>query len=169
MKTFEEKFTAWVDGKLDGQELAGFEKELEKQPGAQADKQEAHRLGELLRNTPAPPLTNPDFFNHQLFERIAAETPRSPAPKKRSAFPPPLWQLISAGCVLLIAAGLLFKLVIPVGPPTVPSGSPYFAQIVETWPAGTNVSVSTVYRPEDNLTVVWLEGLEFIPGSQQIQ
>ncbi len=168
MKTFEERFTAWVDGKLDGRELAEFETELQSHPGAQGNKQEARRLGEFLRAYPAPPLSNPDFFNHQLFQRIAAETPRPPRPKAKPAFPSPLWRLISAGCFLLIAAGLLFKVLIPVGTPKDPA-SPYFAQVVEAWPATANVSATTVYRPEDNLTVVWLEGLEFIPASQQIQ
>ena len=37
MKTFEEKFTAWVDGKLSGRELADFENEI----AAMADAQSA--------------------------------------------------------------------------------------------------------------------------------
>ena len=36
MKPFEEKFTAWVDGRLSGAELAGFERELEAHPEAPA-------------------------------------------------------------------------------------------------------------------------------------
>ena len=41
MKTFEEKFTAWVDGQLTGPELAAFERELESHPEALAEKEAA--------------------------------------------------------------------------------------------------------------------------------
>ena len=45
MKTFEEKFTAWVDGRLTGAELAAFERELESHPEALAEKEAALDLG----------------------------------------------------------------------------------------------------------------------------
>ena len=38
MKPFEEQFTAWVDGKLTGAELAEFEKQLAEHPEAAAEK-----------------------------------------------------------------------------------------------------------------------------------
>ena len=49
MKTFEERFTAWVDGQLTGEALAAFEKELAAHPEATADRDAALKIGELLR------------------------------------------------------------------------------------------------------------------------
>ena len=34
MQTFEERYTAWIDGKLTGAELAAFERELADRPAA---------------------------------------------------------------------------------------------------------------------------------------
>ena len=45
MKPFEEQFTAWVDDKLTGAELAEFEKQLAEHPEALAEKEEVRRLG----------------------------------------------------------------------------------------------------------------------------
>ena len=80
MKTFEERFTAWVDGQLTGPDLAECEKELATHPEAAAERAEAQKLGDLLRAQHAPKLGNADFFNHQLMQRIAAETPRAAEP-----------------------------------------------------------------------------------------
>ena len=77
MKTFEERYTAWVDGQLSGDALAAFEKELAAHPEAAEDRAAAQKLGDLLRNhATAPALSNADFFNLQLQQRIEAETPR---------------------------------------------------------------------------------------------
>ena len=77
MKTFEERYTAWIDGQLEGAALSAFELELARRAAegeAEADRAEAARLRGLLQTYfQAPPLTNPDFFNHQLRERIEME------------------------------------------------------------------------------------------------
>src|ERR1700757_3656240 len=74
MKTFEEKWTAWLDDQLSGSELSEFEASLPDKAAAQAEKAEAKKLGELLkRELSARPLTNEEFFSHQLRERIAQE------------------------------------------------------------------------------------------------
>jgi anti-sigma factor RsiW len=167
MKPFEEQFTAWVDGKLTGAELAEFEKQLAEHPEATAEKDAALQLGKLLREHPTvPPLSNPDFFNHQLMQRIAAETPR-PVEKKRPFF----WSvpgLAWAGAFCLLFAAVLFKTTIPSGAGHVDQSN-YFAQVVESWPANPNVSASTVYSPDDNVTVVWLDGLDYIPATYALK
>jgi len=163
MKPFEEQFTAWVDGKLTESELAEFEKQLAEHPEAIAEKDEALRLGKFLRTHPTTPrLSNPDFFNHQLMQRIAAEAPR-PAEKKRGLF----WslpRLAWAGAFCLAVAFGLYKAAIPTGP-AVGETSKYFAQVVESWPSDPSISATTVYNPEDNVTVVWLDGLDYIPAT----
>ncbi len=74
MKTFEEKWTAWLDGQLTGRQLLEFEASLPDRAAAEAEKAEARKVGELLkRELGARTLTNEEFFSHQLRERIEQE------------------------------------------------------------------------------------------------
>src|SRR5712672_2791476 len=71
MKTFEEKWTAWLDGQLSGRELAEFEASLPDKAAAEAEKANARRLGVFLkRELGATALTNEEFFSHQLRDRV---------------------------------------------------------------------------------------------------
>ena len=80
MKTFEEKWTAWLDDQLSGRELSEFEASLPDKAAAQAEKAEAKKLGELLkRELSAHPLKNEEFFSHQLRERIVQESGEQPS------------------------------------------------------------------------------------------
>src|SRR5436305_13114365 len=75
MKTFEEKWTAWLDGQLSGRELAEFEASLPDKAAADAERAEAKKLGTLLkRELSAQALTNDEFFSHQVHERIVRES-----------------------------------------------------------------------------------------------
>src|ERR1700745_2060581 len=74
MKTFEEKWTAWVDDELTGDELASFEAPLPHKGAAEAEKRAAQKLGALLqRELALRPMQNADFFSHQLRERMERE------------------------------------------------------------------------------------------------
>ena len=73
MKTFEENWTAWLDGHLSGRELSEFEASLPDKAAAEAEKVDTRKLGALLKSElGAPALTNEEFFSHQLRERMAA-------------------------------------------------------------------------------------------------
>jgi anti-sigma factor RsiW len=77
MKTFEEKWTAWLDGQLSGKELAEFEASLPDRAAAETEKRDAHKLGALLKQElGAHVLSNEEFFSHQIRERIAREGAR---------------------------------------------------------------------------------------------
>jgi len=170
MKTFEERFTAYVDGLLEGRDLAEFEKELAAHPDAATDREEALRLRRLLRAHPAAPvLTNPDFFNLQIQQRIAAEQPRARVREPRASF----WsapRLAWAGGFCLLLAVILYQTLIPSrGPAPGSSDSLYFAQVVESWPSDPSIYANTVYNPEDNLTVLWLDGLDYLPASYALK
>ena len=168
MKTFEERFTAWVDGQLTGPDLAEFEKELAAHPEAAAERADAQKIGDLLRAQPAPKLGNADFFNHQLMQRIAVETLRIAEPMKARGWFWSLPRLAFAGAACLVVAGGLFKTLIPA--PTAPGEkSKYYAQVVEAWPADPSISATTVYNARDNVTVVWLDGLDYIPASYALK
>src|SRR2546429_8843717 len=75
MKTFEEKWTAWLDGQLSERELAEFEASLPDKAAAEAEKTEASKLRKLLKSEiGVQTLNNAEFFSHQLRERIARES-----------------------------------------------------------------------------------------------
>ena len=75
MKTFEEKWTAWIDDELSDAERAEFEASLEDRAAALAEKSQAQKLGTLLKEElRAPAMGNEEFFHHQLRGRIAAES-----------------------------------------------------------------------------------------------
>lgn len=168
MKTFEERYTAWIDGQLSGDALVAFEKELDAHPEAAEDRAAAQKIGALLRNhATAPALSNADFFNLQLQQRIEVEKPRaSRAEPVRGggSFFLPISRLIWAGAACLGIAALLYQSLIPAQ--VVPEPSTYFAQVVEAWPSDPSIYASTVYNPEDNVTVLWLDGLDYIPSDQ---
>src|SRR5207245_4051394 len=72
MKTFEEKWTAWIDDQLTGRELEEFLASLPDRTAAEAEKQSAKQVRSLLREQ-AMALSNADFFSHQLRERLDRE------------------------------------------------------------------------------------------------
>jgi len=159
MNPFEENFTAWVDGKLSGKELESFEAELAAHPEAAEDKADMLRIGALLRqHSTASRLTNPDFFSHQLMERITAEIPRAPARREEPAFFWSLRRLILAGGLSLGVALVLYMALIP-------KTEDEERQIVKAWTDDSRITASTIYDADQNVTVVWLDGLDYVPGS----
>ncbi|MES2568848.1 MAG: hypothetical protein V4710_02195 [Verrucomicrobiota bacterium] len=164
MKLSEEKYTAWIDGTLSEAEQAAFEHELD--AAAKADKKEAHQLGDLLRrHAQAPPLGNADFFTHQIMHRIASE---SAAPRRKVWWNWSLPRLAWAGALSLLIAGALFKTI--VWPDTARQNvDPYFAEIVDVRTFDPNISATPVYDPKDNVTVLWLDGLDYLPASYKLQ
>src|SRR3981081_637933 len=74
MKTFEEKWTAWIDGELTGAELAEFEASLPDKAAAEAEKRDAQQLGTFLKeHRPCRGLGHEESFHHQLRERMAED------------------------------------------------------------------------------------------------
>src|SRR4029453_19349314 len=94
MKTFEEKWTAWLDDQLSGRELSEFEAALPDKAAAQAEKAEAKRLGELLkRELSAHPLKNKEFFSHQIRERIVQESSEQRRQRPRQSSTSSWWTI----------------------------------------------------------------------------
>src|SRR5262245_17201860 len=86
MKSFEEKWTAWIDDQMSEAERAEFEASLPDQAAAEAEKNQAHKLGALLKEELQPrAMGNEEFFRHQLRSRIAAEAGRSAASPRTDA------------------------------------------------------------------------------------
>jgi hypothetical protein len=167
MKTFEEKFTAWLDDQLTGSELAEFEASLPDKAAAEAEKKGARQLGLLLkRELVAPALTNEDFFSHQLRERIAREE-AIPARSRGEGFS--AWwtirRLFLTGATAL-AAFVIFAVVVLQDDDT--GGLSDLTTKVLTAkvdPAvGPNATVTMFESKEDRVTVLWTEGLKSLPS-----
>jgi hypothetical protein len=82
-------------------------------------------------------------------------------------------QLLSAGAGCLLLAFVLYHTMLRQSPPTAVATARvtelYFAEVVDNWPADPSISASTVYTPGNNLTVVWLDGLEYLPASYELE
>jgi hypothetical protein len=171
MKTFEEKWTAWIDDQLTGRELEEFLASLPDMAAAEADKQSAKQLGSLLREQ-AVALSNADFFSHQLRERLDREN----APPLRSepdaiqtgwwTIRRLLWGGITSLAVFAICTVLVFRERTP------PSQSEYLTQILGAQVDPTvspNATIAmfdfpgSTEKKGDHVTVLWVDGLQSLP------
>jgi anti-sigma factor RsiW len=169
MKTFEEKWTAWLDDQLSGSELSEFEASLPDKAAARAEKGEAKKLGQLLkRELSAHPLNNEEFFSHQLRERIVRESSeqrsergrRSPAPHWWT-IPRMLWTGTASLAVFLVCMALVMHQERPA------EESQYLTQILNARVdpvVSPNASVSMFEVKQDRVTVLWTEGLQSLPA-----
>jgi hypothetical protein len=165
MKTFEEKWTAWVDDQLAGKELLEFEASLPDKAAAEAEKRDANKLRVLLkRELVAPVLTNEDFFSHQLRERISRE---DAVPDDRDegrswwTIPRLVWAGAASLALFLMCAFFVVREQAPA------DQSQYLTQILNAHvdPAvGPSATVTMFESKEDRVTVLWTEGLKSLPS-----
>lgn len=169
MKTFEEKWTAWVDGQLSGRELAEFEASLPDKAAAEAERANSQKLGKLLkRELSARSLTNEEFFNHQLRERIAqedGETSRAQGERIQRSTWWTIPRLLWTGAVSLAVFLACTVLVMREKNPT--EESQYLTQILNARVdpvVSPNATVSIFEVKQDRVTVLWTEGLQSLPA-----
>jgi hypothetical protein len=167
MKTFEEKWTAWLDGELSGDEAAAFEASLPDKAAAEAEKRDAHKLGAFLKEQLRErAMGNEEFFHHQLRERIAADARASSAPEKTAR--PVLWplgRLVWVGASSLAIFCICAFFVMREKSPT--DQSEYLTHILKARvdpTLGPNATVSMFESKEDKVTVLWTEGLQSLPS-----
>jgi hypothetical protein len=167
MKTFEEKWTAWLDGQLTGRELIEFESSLPDRTAAEAERREAHKLGALLKKElGAQALSNEEFFSHQLRERIGRETDNGS--RRRGAgstwwtVPRLVWSGATALVMFLIFAVAILR------QPEPAEQSDYLTQILNSRVdpvTSPNATISIFESRKDNkVTVLWTEGLQSLPA-----
>jgi hypothetical protein len=169
MKTFEEKWTAWIDGQLTGKELAEFEASLPDRAAAEAEKRDALKLGTFLKQqlAAAPAMSNEEFFHHQLREAMARDE-RAAAPRTASAQRASWWNIgrlawAGAGSLAIFAVCTFFVL----RNDTKPEQSQYLTQILKARvdPAvSPNATITAFESKEDKATVLWVEGLQSLPA-----
>ncbi len=168
MKTFEEKFTAWIDGQLTGKELAEFEASLPDRAAAEAEKQEALKLGALLKEElRAPAMPNEEFFHHQLRQEITRDA--APPVRPMESRPRETWWTIGR-LVWTGAASLAVFMVCTffILRPNNPGGESTYLTQIKSARVDPNVSpnanVSVFEKKDDRVTVLWVNGLESLPS-----
>ena len=167
MKTFEEKWTAWLDGQLSDRESAEFEASLPNKAAAEAEKAEAKKLGLLLKRELGPQaLLNEEFFNHQIRERIARE---SAGESRKRGFEVSTWwtirRLLWTGTASLIVFLVLAIFVMRDKNPA--EQSQYLTQILNARVdpvVSPNATISMFETKEYRVTVLWTEGLQSLPA-----
>jgi hypothetical protein len=166
MKTFEEKWTAWLDGQLRGREQSDFEASLPDKTAAEAEKADAKKLGSLLkRELGVSGLTNEEFFSHQLREKIRESTAPSAAlevnPSSWWTIPRLLWIGTASLAIFLIFTVSVIRDRNPA------EESPYLTQILNARVdpvVSPNATVSMFEAKQDHVTVLWTEGLQSLPA-----
>ena len=166
MKTFEEKWTAWVDGQLSGRELSEFETSLPDKAAAEGERAGALKLGELLkRELSARTLTNEEFFSHQLRDRIRqSSAPSAQREAKASTWwtiPRLLWTGTASLAVFLVFTIFVIRDKNPA------EESQYLTQILNARVdpvVSPNATVSMFEVKQDRVTVLWTEGLQSLPA-----
>ena len=165
MKTFEEKWTAWLDDKLAGAELTAFESSLPDRAAAEAEKASARQLRLLLKRELSPSMmTNEDFFSHQVRERIAHDGAATSTRGARSTWwtvPRLLWSGAVSVAVFVLCAVWAMQDSEPLDP------SPLTTQVLN-WrldpTVGPDATVTMFESKSDRVTVLWTEGLKSLPS-----
>ncbi len=167
MRTFEEKWTAWLDGELSGRKLTEFEASLPDKAAAEAEKADAKKLGTLLkREIGTHDLTNEEFFSHQLRERIMRESGDS-SPERGSEVSKwwTIRRLLWTGTASLAVFFVFAIFVMHDKNPA--EQSQYLTQILNARVdsvVSPNATISMFEAKEDRVTVLWTEGLQSLPA-----
>ncbi|HEY8649962.1 MAG TPA: hypothetical protein VIL70_03515 [Chthoniobacterales bacterium] len=169
MKTFEEKFTAWIDDQLSDAERTQFEAELPDRAAADAEKEQAHKLGAFLKEQlKTRAMANEEFFHHQLRGRIARETPDESETQSLPDLRTTWWsirRLVWAGATSLAIFVVCTFFV--VREKQTQQQSQYLSQILNARvdPAvSPDATVSIFQTKKDRVTVLWVDGLKSLPS-----
>lgn len=155
----EEKWTAYLDGKLSAQDAAEFERG---NPGAVAERVMHTQLMSAMRlHSPAPRLRNAHFFNESILREIAPLSAAAPANERRLW---PLWGLTLASVCCLLAVGGIWMKYVRDG---VQTPDRYLAQVVSV-EAGDE-SLNATVLDADGIKVLWIDGLEQLPSDYVLE
>jgi len=157
----EERYNRWVDGLLAGSDTGPVPPELAREGIAGGERAEVRRVGELLRHH-APALEHPDVFREQILDRIRREQGRVNAPETRRGWSLP--RLAWSGFGLVALAVLGFAALIPK-----PWHHPPASEIYGVWSEADRVSAVALRTPDHSASVVWLDGLDYLPADHAVQ
>ena len=168
MKTFEEKWTAWLDEQLSGKELQEFEASLADLEAARAEKRDAQKLRTFLKEQlAARTLTNEEFFSHQIRERIARDMQEQSHDRGTRSNWWTLPRLVWCGATAL--ALFLLTTFVFLGGDQAGEQSEYLTQILNSRvDPGANpnatISIFESNKTDNKVTVLWTEGLQSLPA-----
>lgn len=158
----EEKWIAYVDGRLGPEESAAFERD---HSDAALEKAATARIAGALRfHLPAPTLKNPDFFNEGILREISPVPSRSPVAREERTSLWSLWRVALAGACCLLAAGAIYKVFVAGG--AQPEGG-YYAKVLSA-KAGDEELYATVLDA-DGLAVVWIDGFDHLASDYVLE
>jgi len=168
MKMFEEKWTAWLDDELTGDELVEFEASLPDKAAAEAEKRDAHKLGAFLKEQlQGRAMGNEEFFHHQLREKIERDARAGVAGGKADS--PRAWwpigRLVWVGATSLAIFCICTFFVMREKGPT--DQSQYLSQILNARVdpvVSPNATISMFESKKDRVTVLWVDGLQSLPS-----
>ncbi len=164
MKTFEEKWTAWIDDQLSGRELDDFLASLPDRGTAEVEKQSVKQLGTFLREQ-AVTLSNADFFSHQLRERLDREEDQAEYETESTVsgwwtIRRLLWGAATSFAIFIICAVFVLRERTPA------SQSQYLSEILSYRvdpSVSPNASITMFEKKDDHVTVLWVDGLQSLP------
>jgi anti-sigma factor RsiW len=168
MSNFEERYTAWLDGKLDDAERAKFEAGLPDREAALADAAQWRALGGLMREMIAPmPVPHADFLNSQVLAAIRSETPAGDASRPaRSWFP--IGRLAWTGVFLAAVAAVLCWLWAP-RDGGVPSEAKFISQVIDARSTDPKLGAYAFAVPGGKGAVLWVDDAGFIPATERLK
>ena len=164
MKPFEERYTAWVDGLLVGEDREMFEREY---PMLVGEREAMGKLQGLIKQQfRAPSLAHPDFFNSELQKRIEEDqaAARRPAGQRTwFGFPRLAWAGLGTALAFSVAAILLALT-------PHPKKDAHDAYMAEVLKAQTNApGVKATVDSNKNVTIIKLDGLEKVPAENELK
>lgn len=159
----EEKWTAFIDGRLSADEAAAFARD---NPDAVAEKAAANKIAHALRrHSPSPLLRNGDFFNEKILREISPTTPRV---ESHSASRAPsfwsLWRIALGAAACLFAVAAIYATFVKGNESPVDR---YVANVLSVH-AGDDLLSATVLDA-DGLAVVWIDGLDQLPNDYVLE
>jgi hypothetical protein len=155
MKSFEERYTSWVDGALSEEECAIFEREH-----SFKEKAELRKLGSLMRANLRREVPHPDFFNAQLLAEIERQQIQTRA---RAGHWLGIPRLAWGGLVTLACGLALFFTIVPHGDLSDPRTG-YVAEVLKT-KTGKREVTATV-DSQKGMTIIKLNGLDRLPAEK---
>jgi anti-sigma factor RsiW len=159
---YEERLTAYLDGRLPAEDALAFERE---HPEVVAQKARQNQFAGTLRaHSTSPRLRNGEFFNHQILRQV--EPAAAPAKAPRTVFP--LWRLVFASAVCLLAAVGIYKSISPTPTPQREDPVPkYMAQVTRVQAGDYLLKAKLV--DVDGLQIVWVDGMDELPKDYVLQ
>ncbi len=153
-----DKFTLWLDGKLDADSAAEFEAD----PQALAARDEWKALrGLLVAELQPAPMPSPDFVNARVLEQIE----RDARPVRKS---PQVQRLAFAGIFSLASAAVISLIFLPDSFRR-PDDSEFISQVISASSGNPIASVSSFRIPDEPGVVIWVEGTKFIPPEESMR